>query len=1427
MGSFAMSLRGLVGIGLAAGAVLLLLVSMSSAQDARPLRGVAMVIGNSEYEHLSALANPANDARAVEMLLADLGFETELSSDRDARRLARDLDIFLEDAEGADVAIVYYAGHGIEAGGENFLVPVDADPSALDEAAEKLVPLSDFIERLQATVPVAIVMLDACRDNPFPPGAMVRLDEDSEPVPMGEGGLGETRGARSLAAPAPDVENFGTVIAFAAEPGRPALDGTPGGNSPYTAAVLRHLETMAGEEFGTVMRMVAEEVYLKTAGQQRPWINESLRRLLYFGAAPEPVAGVEGEILSERRQLLITISALPVQGRQLVERAAADGGVPMDALFAMLDTLGEDLPDDPAELDRLLRRLADDLKRVLDERKVITTTDPEIVRLSELAQRATDEGALATAVRLYEQAKARIGELESTVADAEAELRQRRIEFAEVYARSAQTRALALDHIGAAADFEQAAQQLVQWDREQEARYRLAQARALVDHGTIRGHTPSLAEAVTLLAALERQGSEDAGFALSVRIAHADALAELGRRETANASLESAVELYRAVLAEQASASDAERAATQRKLAATLLALGRRDIDRTRLLAAADAISAAIELEPRETSPVAWGSAQASLGQIRLELWERERDGIDPLDEAIGHYREAVAVLRDQAPDEWVSAQLGLGRALRLRGIWNFTNPGYNYTEALSVYDAVIEHCARDTYPVCWAAASHGKAVALHLLGRTVSDESEVFSLFRQSMAAFQDALSEQRLDMAPADWAETYASRAEMLSRFALVSADGIKLIYRAEAAQGYRRALEVITPETFPALWFELNDKIAEVYGVLAVSDSREGAESRYLDLQTSHLRSALDGLRKSDDLELWAFHHGDLGQNLTKRLQIEPSEELYREAIAQYDEARSTLTEMGEPERMASYADRHAYTVLGYGVFKGDAAAIHEARSLIEQYSDEIGTKMPDYLQRRLMAFLDEAATALRELGHEALREEADRLRSLKDAGDGETAAQARYDLAATLLALDALGGDPALVDEAIAAYRSALEAWTADAAPARHVRVSEALGDLLQRAAGGDRDRLLEAAAAYEDAVGLLDFESSGDERARVERKLADLLGFSIGKPFNDQEALERAIGHYRSLATYQTAETASGAFAGIQHGIGECALAIGYATGDAARYAEAAEAYRLAKTVVTPDSDGPWWTQNEDQLAAAVLAQGEALSDADLYREAIEHYEAAIDMRRQLEEPVATAFTLSNLARARYLLGSALEDKAVLEAAAVEMRQAMDVLGRDEYPKSWAWTNINLGHILTDIAKLDGSRIDEAIEAFGEALALRPHETHAWDWAIATHNTAYLYRLKGDGSDDVADYRRVVELSRAVIPVHRENGAPYYAALAELLLCQAYTGIAEASGDPVAAAQAVEACQRGMPDVRSGGDEEDIAEAEKAMAAARKALAQIR
>ena len=143
---------------------------------------------------------------------------------------------------------------------------------------------------------------------------------------------------------------------------------------------------------------------------------------------------------------------------------AAEGGVSMDALYGMLSALGQDAPDNPAELDRLLREQTEKLKDLIAERDLLKSVDPEIVRLSRLADQAIDEGALNTALRLVERAKARVGELEKTVDEAEAELRSRRIEFAEVYARSAETYALGFDHLQAAEDYENAFRQVERWD---------------------------------------------------------------------------------------------------------------------------------------------------------------------------------------------------------------------------------------------------------------------------------------------------------------------------------------------------------------------------------------------------------------------------------------------------------------------------------------------------------------------------------------------------------------------------------------------------------------------------------------------------------------------------------------------------------------------------------------------------------------------------------------------------------------------------------------------------------------------------------------------------------------------------------------------------------------------------------------------------
>ena len=127
---------------------------------------------------------------------------------------------------------------------------------------------SAFVERLRATVPVAIVMLDACRDNPFPPGALIRLDPGAEAAPIAAAGLGrEPRRGALFRRPRPARQASAPCLPFPPNPVAPRSTARLGTNSPYAAAVLRHFGATNGEEFGTVMRMVAEEVYLKTVRQ--------------------------------------------------------------------------------------------------------------------------------------------------------------------------------------------------------------------------------------------------------------------------------------------------------------------------------------------------------------------------------------------------------------------------------------------------------------------------------------------------------------------------------------------------------------------------------------------------------------------------------------------------------------------------------------------------------------------------------------------------------------------------------------------------------------------------------------------------------------------------------------------------------------------------------------------------------------------------------------------------------------------------------------------------------------------------------------------------------------------------------------------------------------------------------------------------------
>lgn len=223
---------------------------------------VALVIGNGDYAHTQPLANPRNDAEAVAAKLRTLGFETIEGIDLTAAEMSGVAREFARAVRKADVAIFYYAGHGIQVDGKNYLIPVDArmdDELSIDFEA---FPIDVVTDQMGYSKGANLVILDACRDNPFEENLARSMKGTTRSI--GGGGLSEMNVQDNGA---------GTGIVFATQPGNVALDGD-GKHSPFTEAFLNHVGT-PNVPITTLMLRITGDVFRATDEQQRPWFNQS------------------------------------------------------------------------------------------------------------------------------------------------------------------------------------------------------------------------------------------------------------------------------------------------------------------------------------------------------------------------------------------------------------------------------------------------------------------------------------------------------------------------------------------------------------------------------------------------------------------------------------------------------------------------------------------------------------------------------------------------------------------------------------------------------------------------------------------------------------------------------------------------------------------------------------------------------------------------------------------------------------------------------------------------------------------------------------------------------------------------------------------------------------------------------------------------
>ncbi len=331
---------------------------------------VALVIGMGDYASVGALDNPVPDAMAVADTLDKIGFDVTRALDLPLADLRTAMAEFAFEAETADLALIYFAGHGVQVAGQNFLLPVDVNARSNEDVQKQSVSLKDFLQTVDGARRMRIVILDSCRDNPL--GGSIGTDASPAPEP---GGL------------APASPDRGTLVAFAARDGQIALDGA-GGNSPFASALVDKLP-VPGLEISLMFRQVRDDVLSRTQNLQEPHTYGSLSGVPFYLAGPakgqdrlpeiDPVAAWASLRPQEEEQLAALATQgdtrsmvglayrrlnaaggdfRPAEAVELFSRAAAAGSPVAEFELGKLYEKGIGVDPDPAKALELYRRSA-------------------------------------------------------------------------------------------------------------------------------------------------------------------------------------------------------------------------------------------------------------------------------------------------------------------------------------------------------------------------------------------------------------------------------------------------------------------------------------------------------------------------------------------------------------------------------------------------------------------------------------------------------------------------------------------------------------------------------------------------------------------------------------------------------------------------------------------------------------------------------------------------------------------------------------------------------------------------------------------------------------------------------------------------------------------------------------------------------------
>jgi TPR repeat protein len=279
-------------------------LSISGAEAGE--RRVAFVIGNSGYQTVPSLPNPKNDAVAVAQALKKSGFEVVSAIDLDRVGFDQAFEKFIRSLGGADMSVFYYSGHGIQVGGDNRIIPTDAQLKSAADLEVETVSVKTIMSYMKSNSKLQLVFLDSCRNNPFPASSFL-VGPEKQLLVAGVG-LAAQEGA------------LGSLVAFSTQPGAVAIDGQ-GDKSPFTASMVNHTFKL-GIDVKTAMAQVTDDVWKATEQKQKPWSSDSLGQTVFFKRPAVKLAPAETAVASKEPAL--KIAAAPSQDAPAVATAPAN-----------------------------------------------------------------------------------------------------------------------------------------------------------------------------------------------------------------------------------------------------------------------------------------------------------------------------------------------------------------------------------------------------------------------------------------------------------------------------------------------------------------------------------------------------------------------------------------------------------------------------------------------------------------------------------------------------------------------------------------------------------------------------------------------------------------------------------------------------------------------------------------------------------------------------------------------------------------------------------------------------------------------------------------------------------------------------------------------------------------------------------------------